>query len=480
MNYRTNTVRVRIAPSPTGYLHVGTARTALFNYLFARANKGVFLLRIEDTDLKRSREEMVMSIVEGLKWMSLDWDEDILYQSDYFDDYREKAIELLDEGLAYWCYCTPDEIEERRKKAIKAKGGWIYDRRCYNLSEREREEFEQEGRPKALRFLIPPGVTTYEDFIHGDVKRENSEIEDFVLIKSDGSPTYNLAVVVDDHRMGITHVLRGDDHISNTFKQILLYKAFGFELPLFGHVPLILGKDHSKLSKRHGAISLSSYKEGGFLPEAFVNYLALLGWSPKTEEEIFSLPELINRFTIDNVHKTPAIFDLERLDWLNKEWMNRLGRDEVALRLMEYLKDKGIFIDNLEYLKRIVDAMGKRARKFEDFIGRGYYFFSDDFSYDEEGARKYFYLGLEDRLRELIGLLRKTESFREKEIENVMRELSEKLKCKTAELIHPVRLGISGVSIGPGLFTLMEILGKERVIKRLEKLVEYLRGVDFE
>jgi len=479
MDDRDTQIRVRIAPSPTGYLHVGTARTALFNYLFARTKRGAFLLRIEDTDLKRSREEMVGSIIEGLKWMKLNWDEDIIYQSDYFDDYRKKAIELLDKGLAYWCYCTPDEIEERRKKALKAEGGWIYDRRCHNLSKQEMEKFEREGRPKALRFFIPPEYTVYQDLIHGEIKRENSEIEDFVLIKSDGAPTYNFAVVLDDHRMRITHVLRGDDHITNTPKQILLYKAFGFELPQFGHVPLILGKDHSKLSKRHGAVSLSYYKDEGFLPEAFVNYIAFLGWSPKTKKEIFSIDELIDSFAIENIHKTPAIFDIERLEWINREWMNRLGIKEVASRLEEYLKGSGIIVDNREYLENIVEAMGNRPKKLKHFIEYGQYFFTDDFSYDEEGAQKYFYPDLEDRIKVLLKYIRDLEPFTKDAIENVFREISEKLECKAAELIHPARLGVSGMRVGPGLFKLIEVLGKESVIKRLEKLVEYLGGVDF-
>lgn len=479
MDDRDTQIRVRIAPSPTGYLHVGTARTALFNYLFARTKRGAFLLRIEDTDLKRSREEMVGSIIEGLKWMKLNWDEDIIYQSDYFDDYRKKAIELLDKGLAYWCYCTPDEIEERRKKALEAEGGWIYDRRCHNLSKQEMEKFEREGRPKALRFFIPQEYTVCQDLIHGEIKRENSEIEDFVLIKSDGAPTYNFAVVLDDHRMRITHVLRGDDHITNTPKQILLYKAFGFELPQFGHVPLILGKDHSKLSKRHGAVSLSYYKDEGFLPEAFVNYLAFLGWSPKTEKEIFSIDELIDSFAIESIHKTPAIFDIERLEWINREWMNRLGIKEVASRLEEYLKGSGIIVDNREYLENIVEAMGNRPKKLKHFIEYGQYFFTDDFSYDEEGAKKYFYPDLEDRIKVLLKYIRDLEPFTKDAIENVFREISEKLECKAAELIHPVRLGISGMRVGPGLFKLIEVLGKERVIKRLEKLVEYLESEYF-
>jgi len=474
MNDKNIPLRVRIAPSPTGYLHVGTARTALFNYLFAKSKKGAFLLRIEDTDLKRSREEMVSLIIDGLKWMKLYWDEEIVYQSDYFDDYRERAIELLKGGLAYWCYCTPEELEERRSKAINKEGGWIYDRRCYNISEEQKQEFEKNGRKKALRFLVPQGTTTFTDFIHGEIKRDNSEIEDFVILKSDGTPTYNFAVVLDDYRMGITHILRGDDHITNTPKQILLYKAFGFEIPEFGHVPLILGKDHSKLSKRHGAVSISYYKDEGFLHEAFVNYLSFLGWSPKTDKEIFSLDELIEAFSLENIHKTPAIFDLERLEWLNREWMNQIGVKDLAFRLKKYLKNNGINIDDIKYLEKIVTVMGKRPRKLKHFIEYGDYFFSDDFKYDEEGIKKYFYPPLQNRLKILLEKLNELKSFSEQEIENIFREVSKELDCKAAELIHPVRIGVSGSTVGPGLFKLLEILGKERVIKRLQKLVKYL------
>ena len=473
-------VRVRIAPSPTGYLHVGTARTALFNYLFARGNKGDFLLRVEDTDIKRSREEMVKSIIEGLSWMNLDWEGDILYQSDYFDDYKKRGMELLEKGYAYWCYCLPEEIDDRKETIFKSGKGWIYDRRCYHLTDEERKRFEEEGRPKALRFNVPQGFTSYDDLIHGKIQRDNSQIEDFVLIKSDGSPTYNLAVVVDDYRMGITHVLRGDDHITNTPKQILLYNAFGWSFPEFGHIPLILGEDHSKLSKRHGAVSLSYYKNEGILPEAFVNYLAFLGWSPKTEEEIFSLEELIERFSLDSIQIKPAIFDIERLEWLNGAWMAKLGREEVASRLSEYLYNNGISERDKDYLIKVIEALGKRIKKFKDFLVRGYYFFSDDFSYDEEGAKKHFDKGLEEKMKKLIKQLKELANFDENGLENVIRNLAEELNCKASELIHPIRLGISGVTVGPGIFALMEILGKKRVIERLESLVEYLKGADFE
>ncbi len=467
-------VRLRIAPSPTGYLHLGTARTALFNYLFARANKGKFLLRIEDTDLKRSDDSMVESIIRGLEWLGFKWDEEILFQSDHFEEYRKSALELFDKKLAYWCYCTPEEIKERKNMHLKSKKRWMYDRKCYNLSEKEKRTFEEEGRPKALRFFIKDGITSFNDLIHGEIKRDNSEIEDFVLLKADGSPTYNLAVVVDDHRMKISHILRGDDHISNTPKQILIYRAFGWDIPEFGHLPLILSKDKTKLSKRKDAVDVFDYKKEGFFPEGIINCLVLLGWSPKSEEELFSLSELEDIFSLENVHSTPAVFDREKLEWLNGEWLRKISTDDIVNRLSIYLKDNGFEIDNSDYLKEVIKAMGNRASKLKDFIELGRYFFMDDFTYDEKGLKKRIYPGVSARLRKLIAKFNEIEPFNEEKMENALRELSEELGCKAGELIHPVRLGVSGMTFGPGLFELLEVLGRKKVIERLEKFVDFI------
>jgi glutamyl-tRNA synthetase len=467
-------VRLRIAPSPTGYLHLGTVRTALFNYLFARANDGKFLLRIEDTDLKRSDDSMVDSIIRGLEWLGLRWDEEILFQSNHFDEYKERALELYSKGMAYWCYCTPEEIEERKSEYKKSKKRWMYDRRCYHLSSEDKRLFEEEGRPKALRFFVDDGVTGFDDLIHGEIKRENSEIEDFVLLKADNSPTYNLAVVVDDHRMKISHILRGDDHISNTPKQILLYKAFKWEFPQFGHLPLILSKDKTKLSKRKDAVDIFDYKKEGFLPEGMINYLVLLGWSPKTEEEIFSLAELEERFTLENIHPTPAVFDRERLEWLNGEWLRRLNIDEVVRRLDVFLRGNGFEKNDADYLVKVIHAMGNRANKLKDFIEIGRYFFTDDFTYDKEGFKKRIYPGVDIRIKKLIEKFNELDIFDEENMENALRELCDELSCKAGELIHPVRLGVSGMTFGPGLFELLEVLGKDRVIERLERFVGFI------
>jgi glutamyl-tRNA synthetase len=433
-------------------------------------------LRIEDTDLKRSDDSMVDSIIKGLKWLGFNWDEEILFQSDHFDEYRKKAMELYDKGFAYWCYCTPEEIKNRKDKCLKSKKRWMYDRRCYNLSEEEKEKFEKEGRPKALRFHVNKGVTVFEDLIHGEIKRENSEIEDFVLLKSDGSPAYNLSVVIDDHRMKISHILRGDDHISNTPKQIMLYKAFKWDIPRFGHMPLILGKDKTKLSKRKDAVDVSDYKKEGFFPEGMINCLVLLGWSPKTEEEIFSLQELEKVFAIENIHTTPAVFDRDKLEWINGEWMNKLDEDEVIKRLSIYLKNHGFEVEDYDYLGKVIKAMGNRANKLKDFIDLGQYFFVDDFSYDEKGLKKRVYPGVEIRLKKLINKFKTLESFDKGSMEDSLRELSEELDCKAGELIHPVRLGVSGMTFGPGLFELLEVLGRKKVVERLERFVSYIEN----
>jgi glutamyl-tRNA synthetase len=476
MNDVSDIVRTRIAPSPTGYLHLGTVRTALFNYLFARVKTGRFFLRIEDTDLKRSNDEMVESIVRGLEWLGLKWDGEILFQSDHFDEYKKKALELYNMGRAYWCYCTPEEIEERRSACIKSKKRWMYDRRCYHLSDADKKKFEEEGRPKALRFLVEEGVTKFNDLIHDEITRENSEIEDFVLLKADGSPTYNLAVVVDDHRMEISYILRGDDHISNTPKQILLYRAFGWDIPEFGHLPLILSKDKTKLSKRKDAVDVFDYKGEGFLPEGMINYLVLLGWSPKDEEEIFSLGELEKIFRLENIHTTPAVFDRDKLEWVNGEWLRKLSLDEVARRLKAYLQENGFEIEDSDYLVKVIKTIGNRANKLKDFIEIGRYFFTDDFACDEKGMKKRIYPGVENRLKKLVEKFDKLESFDKQNMEDALRQLSEELDCKAGELIHPVRLGVSGMTFGPGLFELLEILGKKKVIKRLEKFIDYIEG----
>ena len=470
-------IRVRIAPSPTGYLHVGTARTALFNYLFARKEGGVFILRIEDTDIKRSSQEMVDVILDSLKWLGLEWDEGPYFQSERFDIYRKYAEKLVSEGKAYYCYCTPEEIKERKEKVQNQGKVWKYDRRCLHLTDEEKKRFEGEGRSKAIRFLVPDGKTDFDDLIHGKIERENQDIEDFVLIKSDGTPGYNFSVVIDDHEMGITHVIRGDDHISNTPKQILVYRALGWDEPAFAHVPLILGQDRSKLSKRHGAVAVSYYRDEGILPEAFVNFLALLGWSPGEDREIFSMDELIKVFSLDRVGKKPAIFDINKLLWMNQEYIRKLDNEELVERIVPYLKRSGLIGEEFDrdYLLKVVHLMKERLQTLRDLEKIGYYYFKDDFDYDPKGLKKRIYPGVEKRLEMVIEELEKIDEWDEKACEDVVRSIADKEACKAGEIIHPIRLGISGMTFGPGLFELMELLGKARVINRLKRFVEFLR-----
>ncbi len=474
-------VRVRIAPSPTGYLHVGTARTALFNYLFARKNNGKFILRIEDTDVQRSSQEMVDIIIDSISWLGLSWDEGPYFQSQRFDVYKKYAEMLLKSGKAYYCYCTKEEIEERKKKSIQKGKAWKYDRHCYYLTPEEKQRYEKEGRPKAIRFFVPEGVTSFIDLIHSEISRDNSDIEDFVILKSDGTASYNFAVVVDDHDMEISHVIRGDDHISNTFKQILVYNAIGWDTPEFGHLPLILGEDRSKLSKRHGAVAVSHYRDEGILPEAFVNFLALLGWSPGTEQEIFTMDELIRLFDLKGVGRKGAVFDIKKLLWMNGEYIKKMDRDELCTKIIPYLikdnlvkKEQIESSDFREYLCKVVSLMLPRLNTLRDFAKIGQYFFSEDFEYDEKGLKKHTYEGLSDRLKDLNKKLEALDVFDEKACSALLYKMADEQGFKPGEIIHPVRLAISGMTFGPGLFELMEVLGKNKVIKRIERFVNFI------
>jgi len=472
-------IRVRIAPSPTGYLHVGTAHTALYNWLFARKNGGKFILRIEDTDVERSTKEMVDVILDSLKWLGIDWDEGPYYQSERFNLYKEAAKKLEKEGFLYRCYCTKEEIEERKQKVIESGKAWKYDRHCLNLTEEQKAAYEREGRPYALRFKVPEGMTTFNDGLHGEIRRDNKEIEDFVVVRSNGYPTYNFAVVVDDSSMGITHVMRGEDHISNTPKQILLYKALNLKVPEFIHLPLILAEDKSKLSKRKGTVAVTDYRDMGYLPDAFVNFLALLGWSPSTDKEIFSREELINLFDIKHLSKRGAVFDHKKLLWINSEYIRSMD----AEKLYDYVKplwDKAGFdysVFSHEDLLRLIDLIKERARLLTDFVDSASYFFKDVEEYDEKGVNKHFLNEYaEDNLKLLYEKLSEIDSFEPDVTENVYRKIVEETGMKAGKLIHPTRLALTGKTIGPSLFHLMEFVGKERTLARIEKALEFIRN----
>lgn len=467
--------RVRIAPSPTGFLHVGTARAALYNWLFAKNQGGSFILRIEDTDLKRSSMEMSESIIESLKWLGLNWDEGPFFQSQRTSLYKKYALLSHKKGLSYSCWCSPEEIETRKNIVIAQKKAWKYDRQCLNLPLTKKQELSTQ--PYALRFFIPEGKVTFVDLLHNTLERDSSDIEDFVIWKTDGTPSYNFTCVIDDHEMGITHIIRGEDHISNTFKQILLYKAFHWEPPVFIHLPMILGPDRSKLSKRHGAVSVLEYQKQGVLPSALMNYLALLGWSPGGDKEVMSEQELIDLFSLDKLGKTPSIFDFAKLAWLNGEHINRLSDAELLNEVLHFAVEADSIRDavslqneNKEYLLKIVNLLKPRMRLLSDFVTQGVFFFKDPEEYDKKGVEKYFKTGLQ-YIPALLTKLVAIDSFDLQGIENVIRITAEELGIKAALLIHTLRLSLTGQTVGPSLFHIMEVLGKTRVIRRLEKVL---------
>lgn len=475
-------VRVRMAPSPSGFLHVGTARTTIYNWLFARHHQGKFILRIEDTDPSRSKKEMVGAILESLRWLGLNWDEGPYYQSQRTELYQSYAQKLLENGKAYYCFCSPQELEEKRKQAIASKAGWKYDRTCLKLLDAEKEEKIQKGVPKAIRLLVPEGETVFSDLVYGELKKENKELDDLIILRSDGTPTYNFACVVDDVNMKISHVIRGNDHISNTFKQNLIYKALDLTPPLFAHIPLILGEDRAKISKRHGAVSVMEYKEKGFLPQALVNSLALLGWSPKDNREILSTDQMIELFSLEGVNPANPVFDPEKLEWMNGEYI-RATDDEKLLQLVipflvrENLISQEMVIEKKEWLLKFVFLLKERCKTLKEFAEKGKYFFTFDYQYEPKAASKHFNSAeAAGRLGAYVDRLSGLDSFEKPKIEQALRGLAEEMQTKPAALIHPVRLAATGVSTGPPLFDLLELLGKEEVIKRIQKAVEFIQA----
>jgi len=475
-------VRVRFAPSPTGYLHVGGARTALFNWLFARRHGGTFVLRIEDTDAERSSWEMVTGILDGLGWLGLDWDEgpDVggprgpYFQSQRFEGHRARAEQLLQDQRAYYCYCTPEQIQAKRAAAEAAGGGWIYDRTCCALPAAEIARLNAAGTPRAVRFKVPDGRTSFTDLVHGSIAFDNANIEDFVILRSDGQPTYHLSVVADDVDMEITHVVRGDDHISNTPKHVLLFEAFGATIPQFAHVPLILGTDKKRLSKRHGATSVTEYQRLGYLPEAMVNFLALLGWSPGTDEELFTKAELVDRFSLEGISGGNAVFNPDKLDWFNQQQMMRLPVDELANRVAPLLRDAGLWRDAFEssdrpWLERVIELLKPRAKRLGQFVDDGRIFFVEDVEYDPAAVKKFLQpAGMPEHLATLRRVLDAVAPFEAAALEVAFRALAEAHGLKPAALIHATRVAVTGKAVSPGLFEVLELLGRPRTIRRLE------------
>lgn len=479
--------RVRFAPSPTGYLHVGGARTALFNWLFARHTGGTFILRIEDTDFERSSEAMVEGIVEGMRWLGLDWDEGPFFQSKRLDLYTATAEKLIASDHAYPCFCTKEELEQRRQLATAEGRQPMYDRRCRNLSADEVQAKYDAGLSSAIRFTTPlEGVTSWNDAVFGKLEFANVELEDFVLLRSDGIPTYHLSVVADDMDMRLTHIIRGADHISNTPKQVLLYHALGAELPVFAHVPLILGPDKTRLSKRHGATSVISYKEMGIVPEAFRNFLSLLGWTPGQvkdeagkDREVFGSEELIQLFSLDGISRSNAVFDNDKLGWFNMEWIRKYPAEKL-LPLIEVEWDRAKLQPSrsAEDILATIDLVKQRARNLTDFGGSFRAYFTDEYPYDAAAVTKF----LNDEstrqlLVELASRYASAEEFTEAGTEAVLRGYAEEKGIKAGLLINGARVALTGQGVAPSLFAVMVALGKERVVARLSKVEDAVESV---
>jgi glutamyl-tRNA synthetase len=495
----TSDIRVRFAPSPTGYLHVGGARTALYNWLFARHVGGTLVLRIEDTDVDRSKPELTTAILESLEWLGLTWDEGPIYQSQRLDRYREMALNLERLGHAYPCFCTPEELQAKRAKAEAERRAWKYDGACRGLTPADRDRLRAEGRAAAVRFRVPDsGQTSFEDLVFGHLAVDHCDLEDFVLLRSDSHPTYHLGVVADDLDLRISHVIRGADHISNTPKQILMYQALGAPVPIFAHLPLILGPDKQRLSKRHGATAVGAYREQGVLPEALVNFLALLGWTPAGQKEIVPIEEMVRDFDLTSVSKSNAVFDLEKVAWMNSEYLRHLPEERLLPLVEQELAEAGLPVRDTGYgirdtgqgsrdsqsappqedaFRQAVLLLQSRARTLKDFAGAFRAFFTDDFTYDPEAVKKYWKDATVSALLDVLAeRLAATETFDLAGTEAALRSLAEAQGVKAGLLINAARVALTGQAVAPSLFEVMLVLGRDRVVARLHRAAEHLRS----
>ncbi len=466
-------VRVRFAPSPTGHLHIGGARTALFNWLFARHNNGVFILRIEDTDRSRSTEEYISHIMEGMSWLNLEWDEGPFRQTERFDIYRDYVNTLLNQGKAYRCYCQPEELEGKRQIAISLGQPIKYDGKCRDIN------MPSSSIPAAVRFKMPKeGRTIVNDLIKGQVIFDNSQLEDLVIMRSDGTPTYNFVVVADDIYMKITHIIRGDDHLNNTPKQIHIYEAFDCLPPQFAHLPMILGHDKSRLSKRHGATSVLAYRDMGYLPEALVNYLVRLGWS-HGDQEIFTRNELIELFSLQNIGKSAAVFNPEKLLWLNSQYIMDSDDEKLAEMSLPFLIKKGLITErqkvDINWLAKAVCLLKERSKTLDELASSLGYFVLDSIKIDPKAAEKFLKVEGLKYISELREALHGLATFSAAEIEKVFSVIAERNNVKLGSIAQPARVALTGGTSSPGIFELIEVIGRERTLKRLDEVVS--RGI---
>lgn len=460
-------VRTRFAPSPTGDLHIGGARTALYNWLLARKYKGSFILRIEDTDVTRSTNESIQVILEAMKWLGMDWDEGPFFQTQRLHIYQEAAERLLRDGKAYRCYCTPEELAQKRENALKEGLKPKYDRTCLQRKVHPNRQY-------AIRFFSPDeGKTIVDDIIQGRVEFDNSELDDLIIIRSDGFPTYNFSVVVDDATMDITHVIRGNDHLNNTPRQIQIYKALGYPLPKFAHVPMILGPDKKKLSKRHGAQSVMEYKKMGYLPQAVINYLVRLGWSYGDQEE-FTKTELIEKFSLEGIGRSPAAINPGKLDWLNGQYIKKIDLDELIEMIRPFIEERGYSVNDQNLLRRAVISLRERVKTLIELAELSEFYFASEVQYEENASQKFLVKEFAPIFEDAIKYILSRPILDKEFSHHIIKKMAEEKGEPLVRIAQPLRVALSGRTVSPPIDEVMEVLGKERVIERLKKAIEHI------
>ena len=483
----TKPVRVRFAPSPTGYLHIGGARTALFNWLFAKRHNGTFILRIDDTDEQRSTESSMKQIYESLNWLGFNWDEGEkvggpygpYIQSERRSIYQEYIGKLIESGHAYYCYCSSDELAQMRQLAKDEGRPAHYNRKCLHLTKKSQKLMVEQGRKPVIRFKVPDQTVSFDDLILGCISTESDTLQDEVIVKSNGSPLYNLTSIIDDHEMKISHVIRGADHLSNTPKQVLLAQALELDMPQFAHLPMVLGSSKGeKLSKRHGATSIEQYRNEGYLPQAMINFLVRLGWSLDDTTEIFSVSELTQNFDIGRVGKSGSVFDIKKLRWLNGHYINQLNLPERTSAVIPFLQplwstdSTGLEVNRLEAIVSVIDD---RLITLADIKEHAYHFFKDDFAYDPKGIKKWLSKdGSISLLQMLHDAMEKINTFDEKSVETAIWSIVDSLGIKKVEGLQPIRIAISGMTSGPSLFEMVLLVGQAETLKRIKRLMTYL------
>ena len=467
MQMKNEMIVTRFPPSPTGYLHVGNARTAIFNWLYARRMKGKFILRIEDTDTERSTQEAIDVIFESLEWLGMDWDEGPYYQTQRLDIYNSYLERLTDSGQAYYCTCSSQEIEAMRQKAMATGGKPKYDGTC-------RDKGLSKTPGAVIRFKAPfSGTTVVEDVVKGNIVFQNDELDDFILCRSDGIPTYNFAVVIDDISMQVNTVIRGDDHVMNTPKQILIYRALDCSLPVFGHVPMVLGTDKSRFSKRHGAVSVSDYRDMGYLPDAMLNYLVRLGWS-HGDQEFFTRQELIEVFDLEHIGRSAGIFDPEKLLSLNADHIRATPVENLVAPLKPFLNRHGTTVEDDNLLARVIETLHARSKTLSEMAESALFYFADDIQYEEKAAKKFLKPAVLEAMQLLLSQFETLESFSEENLETAFKTVMDKTGLKLGKIAQPVRVALTGRSASPGIFEVAAIIGKNKVISRLQKAIQYI------